>query len=87
MSCRSGAFRCPNITGSFGRLTSDNGNDPGYFKGAFEREGAMNLGNGGGATATNARNASFDASRSSGTYGDSSSVQPPSIRFLPVIKF
>ena len=76
----------PNITGSFGRLTSNHGNDPGYFKGAFEREGAMNLGNGGSGTATNGRNASFDASRSSGIYGDSSSVQPAALRLLPCIK-
>ena len=76
----------PNITGSFGRLTSNHGNDPGYFKGAFKREGAMNLGNGGSGTATNGRNASFDASRSSGIYGDSSSVQPAALRLLPCIK-
>ena len=76
----------PNITGSFGRLTSNHGNDPGYFKGAFKREGAMNLGNGGSGSATNARNASFDASRSSSLYGGSTSVQPPALRLLPCIK-
>lgn len=37
-------------------------------------------------TTTNYRSASFDASRSSSIYGNSSTVQPPAVKLLPCIK-
>ena len=76
----------PNITGVFGRLSGLNGSDPGTFAGAFKVNGATNMSHGGDSGATNARNASFDASRSSATYGAISTVQPPAALMLACIR-
>lgn len=76
----------PNITGIFGRLSGRYGADPGTFTGAFRVDGATNLSHGGDSGATNARNASFDASISSATYGAGSTVQPPAALMLACIK-
>lgn len=78
--------QCPNITGVFGRLSGLNGSDPGTFAGAFKVNGATNMSHGGDSGATNARNASFDASRSSATYGAISTVQPPAALMLACIR-
>jgi len=77
----------PNITGEFGRLTGYNGSDPGTFTGAFKTKGNLNLSNGGTASSTNARQADFDASRSSSIYGKSSTVQPPALTTRYYIKY
>ena len=72
----------PNITGS-GPLAA-NGAGDGDFSGAFYRDESMTgaIAEGG---STDSK-VSFSASRSSGLYGASTTVQPPAIRLLPSIK-
>lgn len=71
----------PNITGEFGRLTGYNSSDPGTFTGAFSKKGNLNLSNGGTGSATNARQADFDASRVSSTYQDGAKVNVEHVKY------
>ena len=66
----------PNITGTF---TSMYVSASGAF--AVTSSGQCSLGNGYGSTG-----ADFDASRSSGIYGSSQTVQPASLRVMAIIK-
>ena len=72
----------PNITG-YGPLAANGAGDS-DFSGVFYRDGSMTgaIAEGG---STDAK-VSFSASRSSGLYGASTTVQPPAIRLLPCIK-
>lgn len=78
----------PNITGS----QAFSGTDPDTLKatasGAFSRTLADGAGNGHDYTVDNSKvTYSFDASRSSSIYGNSTTVQPASLTLLPCIKY
>lgn len=72
----------PNITGSIGL-------DMGIWhnSGAFSRSGSGIMIGGSGLWNQNSAYADFNASRSSGIYGKSSTVQPPAIKVNFIIKF
>lgn len=72
----------PNITASTGNITYIGA---AWTNGAFYFSGEYNLsaGNSGGP----GRTLVLDASRSSGIYGASSTVQPPAVTMLPIIKY
>ena len=79
----------PNISGSFTVYTAFNPKNPDFTN---EASGAFTVGDGGGNGESNRHTGTcpkwtLSASRSSSAYGNSSTVQPPSIRFLPCIKF
>ena len=67
----------PNITGS---LTPANGTTSGAFVGDYASGGYQ-------AGPNTFLVASFNASRSSGIYGASNTVQPPAVTMLPIIKY
>ena len=74
----------PNISGEFGYQRGD-GDEYTAESGAFRLK---SFGSGAtGISVIDGKGWTFDASRSSGRYGDSSTVQPASIRSLPLIKF
>lgn len=70
----------PNITGTF----SMKGYETSNVTGAFRRSGDSGPGSGGAGTGTLY---SFDASRSSGLYGASSTVQPAACKCYFIIKY
>ena len=71
----------PNISGSFWAVCGGTGADGAFALNTFKK----------GHITANLSGADdtfdFQASRSSNLYGASSTVQPPSLRFLPLIKF
>lgn len=74
----------PNISGEFELNNNQGSSTKGSASGPFGHGSRVNyfpMGDTG-----TAYKISFDASRASGTYGDSSTVQPPSLRLLPCIK-
>lgn len=74
----------PNISGEFGYYRADANSVYRYASGAFSTRDS-----GKGYTGQSAVSGfawTFSASDSSGTYGNSLSVQPPAIRLLPCIK-
>lgn len=78
----------PNITGSFTVYTAFNPKNPDFKN---EASGAFTVGDGGGNGESNRHTDTcpkwtLSASRSSSAYGNSSYVQPPSLRVLPCIK-
>lgn len=71
----------PNIIGSF-EESGDSMEADGCFE-ETQTHGGWVYGGSGGLR----KRVDIDASRSSSAYGRSSTVQPPSVRFLPCIKF
>ena len=81
---RSADVRRPNITGEFELNNNQGSSSLGSTSGPFAHGSRVNyfpMGDPG-----TAYKISFDASRASGTYGDSSTVQPPALMVLPCIK-
>ena len=80
----------PNITGAFSsgssgfHLPSDTLWAP---TGAFFSGENTNGGLIGGGTSDGFTKAAFDASKSNSIYGNSNTVQPPALQFIPQIKF
>ena len=91
MSNGTGDVRGPNITGTGYLKRSDSGR---YGLGGFQTTGAFSpygdVADGTGTENSGIRNVQsgfeLEASRSSGVFGGSTSVQPPSLRVLPCIK-
>ena len=78
----------PNITGTI-LAGGNHGNEPEYFTGAFVRTGyglAKTWGSEADREYCN-NTADFQAGRSSGVYGNSSTVKPPAMSALVLIKF
>ena len=74
-------FLRPNITGSFGAADGGTDNDlTGPFWRKSNAEGRTSWGWDGGSVF------GFDVSRSVGTYGKASTVQPASLQLMPCIK-
>ena len=87
MSCRSEAFQCPNISGSV-EMEGASGAALLYadakVEGALQAKGSSSVVPNG--TDGNGKHLGIDASRVSAVYGGASSVQPASVRVLPLIK-
>lgn len=75
----------PNITGKFGRLSSEFTNANGAF--ALTDAANYNLGFGNSYYGPNMYNVSFNARNSSSIYGAANTVQPASICLIPQIKY
>lgn len=76
----------PNIRGSYGNIQMRESGSPSTVSGALYtvRNNKSSFGGSGGWSSPVM---GIDASKSNGLYGDSSTVQPASVRFLPAIKF
>lgn len=72
----------PNIIGNVGGITLVTGNEE--ANGAFA---AQHIDNSGAASTVHREMISFNASRCSSIYGNSTTVQPPSFAFIAQIKF
>ena len=77
----------PNISGIDNPFGGETGYQSSVYSGAFYFGGEDVIQTGGGhRISSQDGSVHFDASRSSGLYGAASTVQPSSVRFLPVIK-
>lgn len=74
----------PNITAGFTAYTYQNGSPTGKMKSTISNTNQSQSGGGGDRTFVTF---SLDASRDSGIYGKSNTVQPPAVKMLYIIKY